>query len=299
MIGETSLGEFARWQLETIRADPRESRGHGAMLDDFIIAMEEAERIRSLGTWGLYELQQSLEREEGRLGVTRRDDALSDDAKRTLQAAWERSEMARLELERGHPHLNEQALISMNSALDAMVQELRDSRRAFRIRFIAAELMNRAAAQVPEFQMPEEQRGDLMKVVEEEIAAKLPAKVRLKGAGAHRYERALSPEGLGASEDRPIPEGLHNALRELGILRNALVHSAGRLKEKDLERCRTLRYQIGDLIRVSRVDYRRYSAAIRCYGEEIRFRTARQMPGIKDSDGPRLEDWEGYYRVNA
>jgi hypothetical protein len=78
----------------------------------------------------LHELQHALERQEARLGVSGDDDNLSDDVVRALQAAWERAEMARIEIDNGHPHLSAQALLSMNSALDALIEEFVPSNRS-------------------------------------------------------------------------------------------------------------------------------------------------------------------------
>src|SRR5688500_17168031 len=111
-IGEESLGEFARSQVEAARRDPRLGRKRGAMVADFWDAMEEAERVRMLGIMGLHELQHMVEREEQRLGVSKSDVGLPEGLARTLQAAWERAELARIEIANGHPHLNAQALLS-------------------------------------------------------------------------------------------------------------------------------------------------------------------------------------------
>jgi hypothetical protein len=150
-IGEESAGEFARKQLEAARKDPRLSRDDGrAMMADFWDAMEEAERVRTLTQLGLQELTFALEREEERLGVRYDAAEIPPAAAGSLQAAWERTEWARAELESGTPHSNGQALISMNSALDAMVEELVKFWRAFHVNKIAEEMIQKATAAVPE-----------------------------------------------------------------------------------------------------------------------------------------------------
>jgi hypothetical protein len=55
-IGEQQLGDFARSQFAAARRDPRLERSRGAIVADFKVAMEEAERVRTLGIWGLHEL---------------------------------------------------------------------------------------------------------------------------------------------------------------------------------------------------------------------------------------------------
>lgn len=62
----------------------------------------------------------------------------------------------------------------------------------------------------------------------------------------------------------------------------------------------TLPYRRGQLVRVSRDDYRRYSSAIRCYASEISFRGIRSWPEVTDEqDGPRLEHWDQYHLIGT
>jgi hypothetical protein len=141
-VGPHGVGDFARRQLEAARRDPRLDRGDGrAMIADFWDAMEEAERVRTLSLMGLHELTNALELEEARLGVGRDADDLDTAAAATLQAAYERAEWAKAELAKGSPHGNAQALISMNSALDAMVEDLVKHWRAFHVERIADEML--------------------------------------------------------------------------------------------------------------------------------------------------------------
>jgi hypothetical protein len=61
-IGEASLGAFARRQLDAARRDPRLDRtDNRAMVADFCDALEEAERVRTLGLMGLHELTLALQ----------------------------------------------------------------------------------------------------------------------------------------------------------------------------------------------------------------------------------------------
>lgn len=53
-------------------------------------------------------------------------------------------------------------------------------------------------------------------------------------------------------------------------------------------------------MRIFREDFRQYSAAIRCYAQEISFRGIRGWPEVTDErDGPQLQRWRDYVRVNA
>jgi hypothetical protein len=67
-IGEDGLGDYAREQLDAARRDPRLQRGHGAMVDDFRLALEEVERTRMMGQIGLEEIRNAYEREKAKRG---------------------------------------------------------------------------------------------------------------------------------------------------------------------------------------------------------------------------------------
>lgn len=301
-VGEESVGEFARRQLEAARRDPRLERHDGrAMIADFWDAMEEAERVRTLGLLGLHELSLALEREEARLGVKRDAEPLSSEQARTLQAAWERAEWARAELANESPHSNAQALISMNSALDAMVEELVKHWRGFQVEQISATVLAKGREEVPE--AVAELRPEVLEAVNEavrlEVERLVPKALRPKGSGVARYEKPLGRIGLAAPGDRPIPADLDDALTELGALRDVLVHRAGRVDPTALEQAPSLHYTAGQFVRISRADYRKYSAAIRCFAHEISFRGIRAWPVTDERDGPDLAVWRDYVIINA
>lgn len=296
-VGEDGLGEFAREQLEMARRDPRLGRGPEAMVADFWDAVEEIERVRTLSSWGIRELEKSLEREEDRLGATLGDSDLAGEVSSSLQAAWERTEWAKAEIKNDTPHLHAQALVSLTSALDAYVDDFAAGNRTFIIdllmrRFDASEKGSRSSSQTASLN---EQGLRLM------LGKLIPKPDQLRGNGAHRYEKLLLPLGLGAPEDRPIPADMAQALTELTALRNALVHRAARADTRALKAAPSLslRYKVGDLIRMTRADYNLYSAAVRCYAQEIGFRPIRHWPEASDEDGPKLANWRDYYRIGV
>jgi hypothetical protein len=300
-IGEELLGEFARTQIEAARRDPRLGRERGAMVADFWDAMEEAERVRMLGVLGLHELADAEERERARLGMPPGTKPAAD-ALPALQAAWERAELANSEIANGHPHLNAQALLSMNSALDALIEEFVPAVRAMRVRFFAEQAINRAKDLEPEAaeQVSAEMEAAVLEAAEELLGERLPELEKMRGSGTNRYEPRLAQEGLAAPSDRPIPDDLDQALTELGALRDVLVHRAGRVDAKAVRQAPTLRYREGELVRITGAEYRTYSAAVRCYGAEVAYRPIRQWPDTSDAEhGPNLSGWRGYYRINA
>lgn len=299
-IGEQGLNENARRELEDARRDPRIDRDRGALVDDFWSAFEEAERVRSFGIAGLHELKHALERTEAELGVSRGDETLDRRATSELQVAWERAEMARAEIEAGHP----QALLAINSALDALVEELAPALRKMRIDWVVDDAFKHADTEVPEAvaEVSPELREEVIEAARSVVEGHIPQPERLQGKGAERYETILAQEGLGAPEDRPLPEDLGEALAELGAIRDVLAHRAGRIDERALRLAPSLRvrYKDGQLVRLTKNDYRTYSAAVRCYAQEILYRPLRISFDADDAKhGPCLADWRRYYRITS
>jgi hypothetical protein len=301
-IGEDNLGDLARSEIEAARRDPRIDRSRGAMVADFWSAIEEAERVRIFGIVGLHELQHALERKEQELEVSREDEDLEPRVASQLQTAWERAEMARAEIDAGHPHSNAQALLSMNSALDALVEELAPSLRGMRINWIVDRALDHAKREVPEVveQVAPEVQEAFASAARDALDTHIPKSRSPRGAGVSRYEKVLAQEGLDAPEDRPVPVGLDEALAELNAIRDVLVHRAGRIDYRAMQAAPSLRYKDGELVRITRDEYRTYSAAIRCYATEILYRPLRHWPEADDAKhGPDLADWRGYCRIGV
>lgn len=299
-IGEDGLGRLARDQLEMARSDPRLGRGRKALVADFWDSVEETERVRMLGIWGIDELRGSLEREEQRVGHGRDEPDLPTDVERSLQAAWERAAMAEAEHANSHPHLNAQALVSMTSALDALVQDFVSSNHQFLTKLLVDKLAAAAAGAQRDREAAAAGAAS-RKEIASFVARRFPRPPRLSGKGAGRYEDHLALIGYSAPEDRPLPDDLGEALAEVSAVRNVLVHRAGRIDGRALSHAPSLaaRYQDAQLVRISRDDYRTYSAAICCYAAEIWFRGIRHWPEVSDADGPDLSGWRDHYRIGA
>jgi hypothetical protein len=81
------------------------------------------------------------------------------------------------------------------------------------------------------------------------------------------------------------------ALTEMIQLRHVIVHRAARVDAKAREKAPSLPYADGDLVRIDRAGYKRYSAALWTDGEEILHRMG---------FGPSaLEHWAMNYSINA
>lgn len=296
-IGEAGLGAHAYEQIRRARSDPRLTRGPESAVEDFWQALEEAERSRMLSVQGLRELALALSRHEREQGETH----MQRETQSILQAAWERAELARIELDSGYPHLNAQALLSYCSALDAMVENILKSWRFLHVMPTVDKLMAAAEREAPSADVNPDALDALREVVAERIARKVFGKApALRDPGPVRYERLLARVGLQAPDDRPLPEGLVNALTELHVLRNVLMHRAGRIDLPALRSARTLVYKQGQLVRIDPDSYRRYSSAVRCYALEIIFRATRTWPSVADNtEGPKLDRWEHFHVLGA
>lgn len=280
------MGEYAREQIVAARRDPRLERGHEGMVADFGDAVEEVERVRMMSVIGLNEIRRSYAREKGDFDRAGGDDQREHE----VQVLWQRAEMARAEEDNGYPAINAQALIGLHSALDALVQQLPVALRdlPFLVRLDEAERVVPEAAKHVTPELREELIKQLQKLLQ------TPKLRQLERKGVARYERRLRRVGLGFQ--RPIPEGLDKALREIGVIRDLLIHRAGRIDGEALGKARSLadRYQDGELVRLSDEDYRTYSGAIRWYGAEVIHR----IYGGGD-DGSDPDNWRGSHLAGA
>jgi hypothetical protein len=75
-------------------------------------------------------------------------------------------------------------------------------------------------------------------------------------------------------------------------LRHVIAHRAARVDKRALKAAPTLAYAEGDLVRLSRADYRRYSAALWTYGQEV-------VGRIFGAPAFQPEDWRQNYTVNS
>lgn len=134
----------------------------------------------------------------------------------------------------------------MNSALDAMVEDLVRFWRSFQVDRIVEAVIEKGTAAAAE------------------AARKLAQRERDAVHGAVRAEiEKLVPKSL-------IPKAPRCARCE-----------------KSLADAPSLNYRGGQFIRLSRSDYRTYSAAVRCYASEIGFRGIRSWPEVTDEKDGR------------
>jgi len=271
-VGETTLAER---QLTSARRDPRLDHGREAVVADWWAAIEAAERTRMVAVLGAHARRDMNAGATGALG--------------------ERAQLAEAEINSEFAEENALVLVGMLSALDALVEGLVPAARELLLRARADEVMTRARHEVPEAveqiapDQLEKVQDTIMTVMREEMG-----KVRrASGAGAGRWEKVLGHAHLQAPVDRPVPEDLDEALRELVALRHVLVHRAGRVDEDAVVAAPS--YEVGVLVRIGLADYRRYSAAVRTYGDEVVYRLLRGV----DAEPFDLRRWRDNYMAGA
>jgi hypothetical protein len=285
------VNEDPHGEIERARRDPRLGHGREAVIADWRSAMDSAERVRRLADWGLQELRESEERERLRLSDASHD---ADYAARALLAARQRAALAIAEADNQMVELNAMTLVAMMSATDALVEELVPQAHQMLVEWRVREAMNRVARELPErvSRLAEEEldraRGLLISAMTEELGEidGVP-----RGAGVKRWELPLAKVGLGAPKGRPIPDDMAQALGQMIQLRHTIVHRAARVDARALENAPSLPYAAGDLVRIDHAGYKRYSAALWTYGEEILHRMG---------FGPSaLDGWAMNYTINA
>jgi hypothetical protein len=257
--------------------------------------LDEAEDTRMLSVLGLFDLREALERYEREHGVSRDDPNLDAGDRGELQAAWERTQMAEAAIATDFAAVNAQALLAVNNALDAMVEEYAPAMREIVVNALVDQGLKRAEDVAPDAasQLNEATREALMQALAATIDESLPKLKRMEGSGTERYEAPLRRVGLGTPADRPIPEDLDEALTEFGAIRDVLTHRHGRIDPKALKQAPSLapRYIDGDFVRLNREDYFTYSAAIRCYGQDVAMRPMQRWPDFDKSQLPNLSAW--------
>lgn len=119
----------------------------------------------------------------------------------------------------------------MVSALDGMVEELVPALREFLLDYHASQVVS-GAVDAGVISVPTDEYDTAVEAVRNVLKSNVPKLERPRGKGAARYEDALRQVGLAAPSTRPIPPDLDEALTEIGVLRDVLVHRAGRIDDR-------------------------------------------------------------------
>jgi hypothetical protein len=234
-------------------------------------------------------------RTEAKLGVSKDDPNLTGEQRGELQARWEQQEFARIEREAGYPYFNAMGLVATYGALDALIEDMIPSY----FEYVASAQLRALLEQfVPtgDSEAIDRLHGAIMASAElRETLEKAKKKVGRVGlGGVKRYERHLAAMDLSSPAGRELPKKLDDALAEAGALRDVIVHRSGCVDEAARRKAPTLKYNVGDFVRLTADDYRRYSAAIRTFADEVWNRMCLRA-GI---DAPNeLDSWERNYSL--
>ena len=256
-----------------------------AIVEDWAMAMSIAERVRVVADWSLEELVQSEARERGHRawGRWRRAAAAAASERAALAAAEKTDHMV---------ELNAMTLVSMLGAVDALVEAIVPTTRETVVEYLARLMTHGARNLAPNAQALQAAEQEVQDFRSQNQLR--PSDAAPRGTGAQRWESVLKNTGMQAPLERPIPEDLDRTLNEIVELRHVLIHRAGRVDSRALRHARSLPYRVGELVRMSAEDYRRYSAALWTYGEEIVHRLTGDF-----ADTPSLRDWRENYTPNA
>jgi len=186
----------------------------------------------------------------------------------------------------------------MVSALDALVEGLTPSVREAITNLRAQQIVERFRQDRPDLAdaVREADVQTIVRALADQLADTLPKlRAKPKGSGASRWEEVLEQVGLGPSAGQPIPQDLDQTLGEVIQLRHVIAHRASRVDSAALKHAPTLSYELDQLVRISRDDYRRYSAALWTYGEEVLRRL------MKDLGPPpmALSQWQQNASINV
>lgn len=256
-VGEGQIGEAAQAQIEAARHDPRLDRAAVSPVADFFDAVGEVIRVRRFVLLGA----ESVAR-----GVDDGNDRMSS------QAALERRALGRAEIEGGFGWLNASTVIWLHSAVDALVERLGPTIDDVVPRIVAAQVVDKVVLENPEL-AARVTKGQLASIGDALTAVLLENSHyrRPAGNGARRWEEVLGLAGL-TRPDRPIPTDLDRVLVEACVLRNVLVHRAGRIDEKALVECPTLRFSEGEYVRLQAAETLEIAAALIAYGSDVAYR---------------------------
>lgn len=278
---------FAGQQLANARSDPRLQRDEKAMVADWREGVEALERVRGFAIFSITEVHRSL---EGHDAIPRGDDQLE-------HVLWQRRQLAAAEIASNFAELNAMTLVGLLGALDSLVESLAPAAREMLVAVTLSERLEELRRDQPEV---------VAAVAEETIEAVREAAIPVflkqlgkiahaRGGGAERWEEVLRHAHLQAPAERPIPTDMDLALVEIVALRHVLVHNAARVDDRALENAPSLPWGVGQLVRIDSDGYRRYSAAIRTFGDEVVWRV---LSGV-ELPPPNLGRWDENYVIGT
>ncbi|MCW2992596.1 MAG: hypothetical protein JWQ18_91 [Conexibacter sp.] len=276
--GRHRLAGLALGQIEQAENDPRRADAVG-LRDAFYAATGEAENLRFLAELGL-----------------RKVSAQPVDH----QAKWEQAYMAQLMIDGDFAYVNGMTLVAIYSAVDAMIESMVPSRVEAIIALQALAILDQLGSELDSAEAERLFKSAMASVQMSEALAKLVKKAgRVGSGGLSRYERHLQVAGLANFPDREFPDDLDVALKEIGALRDVVVHGGAKVDAKAVAKAPTLPergYAEGSFVRIGRTDYRTYSAALYTFAEEVLDRMLLQVGQRRPN---HLAAWRDNATLNA
>lgn len=186
---------------------------------------------------------------------------VNDDVYESRKKHYEKLEkFAEREIEKGHPYLFSLSCVKLWSILEAAVdfilirllqnsEQLKLSQRLLKIK----------GPLLPLLQASEDERVVFLR---EALLHDIGAELKI---GIGRFEGPLDELGFGGA----VASNVRRVLLELAEVRNVIVHKAGKIDSRLLERCPWLSFQIGESIRPVAADFKKYMGSAFWYLMEL------------------------------
>ncbi|MBA7590488.1 hypothetical protein ES708_32610 [subsurface metagenome] len=190
---------------------------------------------------------------------------LDDEDTKRLKLAKEEADLAQREVDKGFPLLHAQALISLWGILESLVHTFLANWLTHESTAKEIEVVKRIKVKLAEFEVMDSQERNyyIVQTLEQQLAASYKK-------GILRFETLLDIFGFGGGIDNQVKRDI----LELQQIRHVLVHRHGVIDKKLKEACPWLHLKVGNKIRVTQKDMRRYSLAVDKYVAELVRRVA-------------------------
>lgn len=173
------------------------------------------------------------------LRIVRAEEQRGEAAKEQLARADARAAMARLEEEGKYAFLHAQSLLGLWGALECMVEDVFMARLSDEPALLSGESFRKM--KLPVALLAAGDPTERLRAMVTEMTRATDADL---AQGVGKFERLLSPVGLGGATPRTIRDAVFNAQQ----VRNVWAHRAGIADQRFVERCPRLGFGVGDRV---------------------------------------------------
>jgi hypothetical protein len=200
-----------------------------------------------------------------------------DEFQESMRHAEEVAAFATGEIREGLPYLFGIAAVQLWSIIEALVDDVVTEAIELDQQCLAVEVVQRLNGPLVPFAMSPraEQAEILCELLKEHVRAPLQV-------GIGKFDSMLKAVGLGGF----VPDSVRRVLLELTEIRNSIVHNAGHVDDRLLERCPWLGCSEGAPVKVSCCQYMLFQAAAHWYVLEV-WRRTRTQRGLNITDKQR------------